>query len=417
MKKLIDFNKFERARTLLEHSAPFNIDEQLLESNGLTRDELEAVNEGFLKDLFGGWFKKMKTAMLRKIPGGVLSKVDKIVAKYEVEKLDLMKRGLKEKEKMYKAEVGADSDPSNKKKYEQIVDRANQALKAIKTASNAKIDRFNTELEQAADGKSDMVADYINLKIAEVKEKVAMSELKEIEKFATEDQVDKATKEVEDKKKAREDLQKNLEEAIKSAKTLAGADAKKGEKWVRKNNKGEEVTVEVLDDPSKLKDGEIQVKGKDGTEYSAKIESFIKKSNGGSETKTDPAVKKLEDTIDTSIEALTKDDEDKLHRLIGQLMNNMRDAKGNREEEIKYKLQILVTEERLLQKHKDSLGAKITLDGIKKERKELLAELDQIGVDKVMSTKVDKMTLGKKGKKIVGLSKDNPLDLKVEDEE
>lgn len=428
---LIDFDKFERAQRLLESSAPNDVSEQLLESNGLTREELEAVNEGFFKDLLGGWFKKLKTKMLRKIPGGVLNRVDKIVAKYEAEKLQLMQKSLKEKEKIYKAEVGMQSDPGNEQKYQQIIDRAGQAITAIKTAGNAKIDKFNAELESIALDKSEMVSDYINLKIAEVKEQVAVAELKEIEKFATEKQVEKATKEVEDKKAKREELQTNLDNAVKAAKDMAGADAKKGELWIIKNKKGDEVAVELLDDPGKgdVKAGEVRVKAntKKGTEYAAKVAALVKKADGdGASDEINPEIDKkelkkveeLEKKIDKGVKDLTKDDEKLIHRLIGKLMsdrNDARDAK-NREEEVKLSLQILVAEERLLQKHKDSLGAQISLKDIEKEREELLAELDQLGVDKVLGTKVDKMTLGKKGKKIVGISKDNPLDLKIEDD-
>lgn len=421
---IIDFDKFERAQRLLEHSAPNDIDEQLLESNGLTRSELEAVNEGFLKDLFGGWFKKLKTRMLRKIPGGVLNEVDKTIVKYEAEKLVLMQKSLKEKEKIYKAEIGKKSDPGNDTKYDQIIDRAGQAIKAIRTASNAKIDKFNADLEAAARDKSDMVTDYINLKIAEVKEKVAVAELAEIEKFASEKQVQKNTQEVADLKKKREDLQKELDDAVKSAKDMPGADVKKGEKWVRKNNKGEEVTVEVLDDPGAVTAGEVHVKGKGGTEYSAKIESFVKKSDDTAEDTSEPIeepkeVKQLVTKIDDSVKALTKDDEKKLHRVIGKLMVDRDDARDskNKAEELKLSLQILVVEERLLQKHKDSLGAQISLKDIEQERSELMAELDKLGVKKVLDTKVDKMSLGDKGKKVVGISKDNPLDLKIEDDE
>lgn len=418
---IINFEKFERAQRLLEHSAPIDIDEQLLESNGLTRNELEAVNEGFLKDLFGGWFKKLKTRMLRKIPGGVLNKVDKTVAKYEAEKVALMQKSLKEKEKIYKAEVGKKTDPGDDTKYDQIIDRAGQAIKAIRTASNAKIDRFNAELESMAQDKSDMVADYINLKIAEVKEKVATAELAEIEKFASEDQVQKNTQEVADLKAKREELQKNLDDAVKEAKDMPGADVKKGEMWIRKNNKGDEVTVEVLDDPGAVKDGEVHVKGKGGTEYSAKLESFVKKSEGDTtETVEEPKeVTQLADKIDNSVKELTKDEEDNLHRLISKLMSDRNDAISakNRAEEIKYSLQILVAEERLLQKYKGALGAQISIKDIEKERAELMAELEQIGTKKVLNTKVDKMSLGPKGKRVVGISKDNPLELKIEDDE
>lgn len=295
---LINFDKFERAQRLLESSAPNDVSEQLLESNGLTREELEAVNEGFFTDLLGGWFKKLKTKMLRKIPGGVLKKVDKTVAKYQAEKLALLQKSLKEKEKIYKAEVGMQSDPGNEKKYQQIIDRADQALKAIKAAANAKIDRFNVELEQMAEDKSDMVADYINLKIAEVKEQVAVAELKEIEKFASEEQVEKTKKKAEEKKAERENLQKELDNAVKSAKDLAGADAKKGELWIIKNKSGDEVAVEILEEPGKgaAKAGEVRVKAntKKGTEYAAKIANLVKKVDEEKEKKKIDKVKNEE---------------------------------------------------------------------------------------------------------------------------
>lgn len=282
---ILDFNKFEKGYTILETTSPDDASESLLESSGLTRDDLTYINEGLFGDLFGGWFKKMKTVLLRKIPGGILKKVDEIVKKYEAEKMALMKKGLGEKEKIFKAELSAEKDPSSAKRYEQIIDRSKQAIAAIKKASDAKIEKFNTELEQISADKSDMITDYINLKIAEVKERVAMSELKEIEKFATEEQVTKVEKEVQDKTNKRETLQKELEASAKAEKDLPYMLAKKGEKWVRKNKKGEEVTVELVAEPNDPKPGEIQVKSDGGTLYSALLPSLIRKADEKSEVK------------------------------------------------------------------------------------------------------------------------------------
>jgi hypothetical protein len=271
---IIDFDKFERFSDILESKAPVEFDGVLDESD--MRD-LEEMNESFLGDLFGGWFKKLKKNILRKIPGGVLKKVDSIIGDYEKERTDLMKKELKEKEKIFKAELEIEKG-KDAKRNEQIMDRAKTAIKTIKKASDAKIDKINTQLEQLSKGKSDLVEDYINLKIAEVQEKLANSELEALEKFASEDRIKELEGEVEKRKQERESLQKDLEAATKKGDDLPGMKAKKGERWTRDSKKGNEVVVTVLEDPSEAKDGKVLVKGTKGQEYRVDISSLKKKN-------------------------------------------------------------------------------------------------------------------------------------------
>lgn len=238
--------------------------------------EGQSLNEGLLRDLFGGWFKKMRNSIVKKIPGNVLSDVDKIISEYEKAQTELMEKSLKEKEKIFKAELSIQKG-GDATKNEQVIKRANEALDAIKKSLKAKIESFDAKLEALSDGKSDAVIDYINLKIAEVKERIADTELKQIEKFASEKQVDRIEKELDDKREERKKLQIRLEDALKKMDEIPGSVAKAGEKWSRKNKKGALVTVDILEEPGKSKEGEVRVKGKGGLEYSAAIDSLVKK--------------------------------------------------------------------------------------------------------------------------------------------
>lgn len=271
---IIDFEKFEKFSDMLESNAPVEFEGVLDESDMCG---LEQMNESLLGDLFGGWFKKFKKNILRKIPGGVLKKVDGIIADYEKERTDLLKKELKEKEKIFKAEIEIEKG-KDAKRNEQIIDRAKTAMKAIKKAGNAKIDKINTQLDQLSKGKSELVEDYINLKIAEVQEKLATAELEALEKFASEDRIKELEKEAEKRKQEREKMQKDLEAATKKEDELPGMKAKQGERWTRDAKKGNEVVVTVLENPKDSKDGKVKVKGSKGQEYRTDIASLKKKS-------------------------------------------------------------------------------------------------------------------------------------------
>lgn len=288
-----DFEKYEKAHKLLETTSPYEVDPMVLESSGLTRNDLMSVNEGLLGDLFGGWWKKMKTGILKHVPGGVLKNVDKIIKEYEKAKVELMQKALKEKEKAFKAEVQMQS--SDDPKFQQIIDRSTEAVKAIKRAGKAKLERFNEQLAQIGEEKSDMVVMYINLKIAEVKERVAMEELKQIEKYATEERVESIKKNIEEETAKREELQKKMEQEAqsKSDDDEMKKNAEPGENWIRVNKKGEEVPVVILKKPDEVQKGEVMVKGASGNEYSALTSSLVRKNDDKKKKKGPTPVDKV----------------------------------------------------------------------------------------------------------------------------
>lgn len=270
---ILDFNKFDRVCRVLEGQSPDD-------ARGLSESELaelSRLNEGLLKDIFGGWFDKIKKTILKKIPGGVLKRVDQVILEYEKGRTELMQKEVKEKEKAFKAEIDMEKDAQNAKKYEQIIERAKTAIKAIKKAADAKIDKIEAQLEDLAKDKSELVGDYINLKISEVQEKLAMAELKALEKFASEDRKKEMEAAAEELKKSREARQKEFESAVSKEPEPAGAKAKQGERWTRKDKKGEEHEVTVVSDPAKSKDGKITVRGKKKNEFQVQVGSLIKR--------------------------------------------------------------------------------------------------------------------------------------------
>lgn len=217
--KLLDYNKFETAARLLEQHSPDQIDQSLLEMNSISIEDVDRINEGFLKDLFGGIFKGLKQSILKKVPGGVLKKADEILNNYEKEKAELSKKTFKEKEKIFKAELDKDNKLSG-----QIIKRAEAAIEAIERSAKSKLDRINRELHDLMDDKSEVVSDYIELRVAQIKEKIAGDELKAMEKFASEGQIEKAAKEVEDLKIKRNEIQNGLMKIVKGGDDKAPED-------------------------------------------------------------------------------------------------------------------------------------------------------------------------------------------------
>lgn len=337
--KMISFDKYEKAISLLESHAPCEVSEELLEHHGLTVAELEHVNEGLLKNLFGGWFSKIKDKLTNAVSGGVLKQIDGILSDYEKAKTDLMRKTLKEKEKIFKAET-AISKGEDEKRNGQIIERARMAISAIEKANKAKMESFDAKLENIAKGKDEKVTDYIDLKIAEVKEKIADAELKEIEKFATEEQVDKAEQELEKSRKKRLQLQQDLEKALAKTTGSLADRVKKGEKWFYKNNAGKEVEVEIADAPDSVTKGETMVKGKKGT-FSVKTDRLVRQVDESSLLGFDSFERLYESVqvdvinegvFDKYLSQLSRDNKDlvKLGSLMKEYQKAMKDASSKR---------------------------------------------------------------------------------------
>lgn len=278
--KLVTFRKFEAINKLVENHSINDLenDPKLLEGTDLT---IEEINEGLLRDIFGGWWKKIHQNLLRAIPGAVLKKADALLDQYEKEKINLSKDTLKEKDKKYKAEISKDDDPENAKKYDKIMAGADDAINSIEDAKAAKFNFINKQLKDLAKDKSDVVRDYINLKLAEVIEKIAVKELDDLKKNSSEDEIDKLTNEVKKKKEEREKAQKVFQLEIEKKKNDP-KNAVAGERWERTKNDGKKAIVELVGDVDKK--GEVKVKGDKGT-FLVNISSFIRKIEDKEELK------------------------------------------------------------------------------------------------------------------------------------
>lgn len=214
---MISFKKFEAASRLLEGKTPYEVDQALLESADLTVDDLVSVNEGFIKDLFGGIFKKFKDKLSRMVPGSVLKQIDEILGKYTENQQGIYSKIKREKDKQYKAAAELQADPDNetvKKRYDEILERSSKAIKAIEDANKVRLSSIEKQLDILTRDKDDSVKDYVDLKIAEVKEKMANQQLKDAEEFADEASLKKIEDDVKSAKARRDEAAKALQASL-----------------------------------------------------------------------------------------------------------------------------------------------------------------------------------------------------------
>lgn len=279
----LTFKQFERATALLEN-APDEISDDVLLESGITREDLEKINEGLLGDIFGGIFKKLKEKILKAVPGSVLKKVDSILAEYKKVQMEISDKTQKERDKIFTANA---EDKDSERNKEQVK-RSEKAIEAIEAASKSKKDAINNKLQLVIKDKSDIVKNYVNMQMYQIQEDIATKQLKDAEKLASEEELDRLEKVVAEKKKKKEDAAKAIEnakvkekeeaekkESEKIKKLNDPETAEKGQKWIYKTTKDEEVEVTIvgdLDKPNK----QIQVKGKKGP-FPVKIERLIRR--------------------------------------------------------------------------------------------------------------------------------------------
>lgn len=244
--KLVQFNQFEKAVNILENSPEAISDDVLLE-NGLTREELEKVNEGLLGDIFGGIFGKLKEKILKAVPGSVLKKADAILKEYKETKMAISDKTSKERDKMYKAELDDKENPKNK---EQIL-RSGKAIEAIEAASKSKLDAIDKKLQLIIKDKSDIVKNYVNMQLYQIQEDVANKQLKDAEDNASEETLNKLEKEVSDAKAKKEAAAKEIE----NAKVKKKEDEDKAANDPKNAKPGDE--FEYTDDAGKIKKAAI----------------------------------------------------------------------------------------------------------------------------------------------------------------
>lgn len=263
MNPYLTFRQFERAAILLEN-APEAISDEVLSENELTREDIEKINEGILGDIFSGLFGKIKEKILKAIPGSLLKKVDVILNEYKKVQFEVSEKTQKERNKIYKANA---DDKGNERNKEQVK-RSEAAIAAIEAASKSKKESIKGKLDLLVRDKSDVVIDYVKMQLFQVQEDVANKQLKDAEEFASEEELDKLTKEVEDIKKKKEAQKKMIENASieKKDDKVDAKTAKVGQTWLYKKDdteEGQEVTIvhQFGHTGDGAEEGKIQVKG------------------------------------------------------------------------------------------------------------------------------------------------------------
>jgi len=264
----LTFAQFEKAAIILENSIDTISDDVLLE-NGFTREELEKINEGILGDIIGGLFGKIKEKVLRAIPGNLLKKIDAVLTEYKDVQLSIYDKTKRERDKIYKANLDDKESPRNK----ELVNRAEKAIQAIEEASKSKKDAIYGKLQMLTKDKSDIVKNYAQMQLLQIQEDVATKKLDDAEKYASEEELDKLEKEVNDLKKKKEQEKKAIEDAKvkekeeEDKKANDPANAKVGQVWLRHDAKKHEQEAEIVDleknhQGEKLEDGMVLVKTK-----------------------------------------------------------------------------------------------------------------------------------------------------------
>jgi hypothetical protein len=281
---MLKFNQFERAKDLLEKFTIEEIKENgdILDSVGLDESilpELEKLNEGFI----GGLFDKLKNALSKRIPGGILKRAETQLKSYK----DTMEQALEQEIKLRKDVLGekggAEADEKRRAQFDKQMDRV-----------TAKVDNYKesaeNEFNKMTRGQPDRVRDYINMRLAEIKADIAKLELESAQKNAelyTEKEQTKIKSSIKDAEAAAQAETKKAEESMKDGKDKKDKkEVKKGETWDREitegPNKGKTQTVEALEDSDEKGNVQVKIAGTQ-KKIAVNTSSFTKK--GGDDKK------------------------------------------------------------------------------------------------------------------------------------
>jgi hypothetical protein len=283
--KLVSFHKFETATKILESHSPESASDQMLTENEITREELAAINEGILGDIFGGMLKGLKEKILKAVPGSLMKKADAILKEYRDTKMSIADKIMKERNKIYKSNLtGADkeADETDKKRSLELKDRAGKAIQQIELASKSKLDAIENKLKMLTKDKSETLNNYVKFELAQIQEDAANKQLEDAEKFSDETVLADIEKEVEAAKNAKIEAKKALEAQKEEKKKKEDAEneenkkkedalknnpanAKKGQTWLTdKENEVEIISTKENDKGEELAAGYVYIKGKSG---------------------------------------------------------------------------------------------------------------------------------------------------------
>ncbi len=282
---IISFKKFEFASKILEELSPLEVSDEVLLENNITFEELTFINEGIIGDAISGLFKGLKERIIKRIPGSILKKADKIIKDYEDTKSGISEKILKERNKIYKADINVEENPGDttlEKRSKEIRERSERAIKEIEAGSKSKLESIERQLKLLTKDKSEETQDYVDFKLAEAKERIATKQLENAQKDSSEEDLEKLENEVKSAKKVKEDAANALKSSLDNTKKkknhfeTKSEDVSKGETWKRISNDGKEQEVVIQGDV----DGEglVDVKEiKKGTKFRANVSSLKEK--------------------------------------------------------------------------------------------------------------------------------------------
>ncbi len=282
---LITFKKFEFASKILEDFSPMEVSDEVLSENNITLDELTLINEGIVGDAISGLFKGLKQSIIKKIPGSILKKADAIIKDYEDTKSGISEKILKERNKIYKADINAEEnsgDATLAKRSKEIRERSERAIKDIEAGNKTKLESIEKQLKLLTKDKSEETQDYVDFKLAEAKERIATKQLENAQNDSSEEDLEKLENEVKSAKKVKEDAANALKSSLDNTKKKKNSfetkseDVNKGETWKRISNDGKEQEVVIQGDVDG--EGMVDVKEiKKGTKFKANVSSLKEK--------------------------------------------------------------------------------------------------------------------------------------------
>ena len=249
-KNLVTFKQYERATSLLEDYSPDDLRENDTLLEGLDIKTVDLVNSYLIGE---GILDGLKNWIQKKIPGSILNKANKILTEYEKNKMHTLELVGNEWTKTFKARTDAEANPTNKMvgaKFEEVRQRANKAIQTYESAEKDKLEAIEKQLEILMRGKGDRVRNYIELKLAQLKEKVAKAKLKDAAKLTDEAEL-KKLQDIVNHYEAEVAARAKKLEAEAAGKDVKVEKPKAGEKYKYYSNKEKkevEVTIAPDDD-------------------------------------------------------------------------------------------------------------------------------------------------------------------------
>jgi hypothetical protein len=183
------FSKFEKISSLLEYHSPEEVDKQILESYGLDESDIsdiESVNEGL--------FDKFKNMLSKALPGGAINKAEKILKDYENIKKDTLKKIGSLRTTAFKAKIKANANKDDKNLADlaaEADDRMKRASRIVQNAEDKQMQAIEDRLMTFVKDKPDRVKSYVQMRVAEIQQKMAELEMKDAQNYGSEEELKK----------------------------------------------------------------------------------------------------------------------------------------------------------------------------------------------------------------------------------